>query len=127
MKTTSQNMAFAAVSSALCVVAMYISAVLPSGRLALICVASFGVVFVRMRCGNSWALCTYAVSTVLAALLLPQKAPAVLFGLFLGYYPLIKMSTERISGRILRWFVRLAVFNSAFALMFFYCRGYCPA
>ena len=118
MKTTPKNMAFAAISTALSVVVLLLSGIMPSGKMALICIASFGVIFVRIYCGNSWAVCGYVITTLLALLLVPQKGSALLYGLFFGYYPLIKLSTERISRKTLRWILRFAVFNAAFMIAY---------
>ena len=102
-----------ALSAASGVAVLYISSVLPWGRLALICASALGVVFVRMSCSCSWALGCYAVTALLSLLLLPSKAPAILYAAFFGYYPVVKLSAERLGKKTLRWIAKLAVFNAA--------------
>ena len=118
MKASSSIMARAGVSTALAVILLYLASIVPSGRLALMCAASIGVIFLRMRCGMKTALLCYVASAVLSLVLLPEKGVSLVYILFLGYYPLIKLSTERLGNRIARWLIRLAVFNIAFAVMF---------
>lgn len=117
MKTKSWYMARASMASALAVVLLYAASIVPSGQIALICLASVSVIFVRMRCGTLWAVGVYIASAVLSLLLLPDKGIALAYALFLGYYPLFKIKTERTSGRFKRWFMRLFVFNAIVILL----------
>ena len=106
-----------ALSAAAGFVVLYLSCVLPWGRLGLLCAATLGVVFVRMSCSCGWALGCYTVTALLGLLLLPMKAPALAYALFLGYYPLIRIRSERIAGKAPRLLLKLAVFNAAAALI----------
>ena len=106
-----------ALSAAAGLVVLYLSCVLPWGRLGLLCVASLGVIFVRMSCSCGWALGCYVVTALLGLLLLPLKAPALAYALFLGYYPLIRLRAERIAGKVPRLLLKLAVFNAAAAVI----------
>jgi len=124
MKTRSQYMAHSAVATALAVILLYLASVVPSGRLAVVCASSICVVFVRMRCGKMWSLLCFGASALLALLLLPEKGVALLYSVFLGYYPLIKLDTERMSNRMLRWTVRIGVFNMAFLVLSLLARAF---
>ena len=115
-------MARSGVGTALAVVLLFAAAFVPSGRLALICAASACVVFVRMRCGRNWAVGCYAASAALALVLLPEKGVPVLYALFLGYYPIVKLETERITKKAVRWLVRAGIFNFAFFILYFLFR-----
>ena len=106
-----------ALSAAAGFVVLYLSCVLPWGRLGLLCAATLGIVFVRMSCSGGWALGCYTVTALLGLLLLPMKAPALAYALFLGYYPLIRIRSERIAGKAPRLLLKLAVFNAAAALI----------
>lgn len=111
MKGYTQNVARTGMAAALAVVILYISALLPSGQLAGVCVASVCVAFAGMRCGWLWGGGCFAASAVLALLLVPQKGMAILYAVFLGFYPLIKLATERLPAAAIRWAVRLVIFN----------------
>ena len=107
-----------ALSAAAGFAVLYIASVLPWGRLALICASALGVFFVRMSCSCSWALGCYGATALLSLLLLPSKAAAILYTAFFGYYPVVKMSAERLGKKALRWIAKLAVFNAALLVLY---------
>lgn len=92
---------------------LYIASLVPSGRLALLCAASIGVVFVQMSCGARWAVCTYLAASGLALLLCPLKGMVWAYALFFGWYPPVKMFFERKNAAWMRWGGKLACFNLA--------------
>lgn len=102
-----------ALAAAAGVVLLYLGSVLPSAHLAILCVSALGAVFIRVSCSARWALCCYAVTSAAALLLLPEKELAVLYTFFFGYYPIIKLWAERLRKPVLRWGVKLGVFNAA--------------
>lgn len=112
-----------ALSAAVGVAVLYLCCVFPWGRLALLCVASLGVIFVRMSCPPYWAIGCYSVTALLGLLLLPEKAPALAYAVLFGYYPLVRLLTERLASPWARMGVRLAVFNAAALLTYFAFRA----
>ncbi|MBQ7737161.1 MAG: hypothetical protein IJT62_04935 [Oscillospiraceae bacterium] len=108
-----------ALCAAVCAVLLYLGALLPTMKLALLCVASVAVAFIRMNCGWKWALLCYASASVVSLVLLPQKALAILFAVFFGHYPVWMLSTERISSRIGRYALRLGVFLVLMCALYF--------
>ena len=118
MSSSVKYLTRAAVSAAAGFVILYLCSVIPWGRLALLCAATIGVIFVRMSCSCAWALGCYAVTAALGLLLLPVKAPSLLYGAFLGYYPLIRIRIERIGSRALRVLLKLSAFNVAALLIY---------
>ena len=64
------------------------------------------------------AVMVYVVSALLGFLILPDKAPLAFYGLFFGYYPIVKSVAEKIRNRVLSWCVKLVVFNAALTVMF---------
>ncbi len=119
MRERTRALAGAAVGAALSFGVLYLASVLPAARLACICAASLGVVFVRLRSGWKWALGCYGVTAALALLLLPGKGTAAAYGLLTGYYPVFKLFVERWRSRPLRWLAKLVLFNAVFALLYF--------
>lgn len=119
MKGRAKAMAYSALAAALGTVLLLIASVLPSGRMVMVCVASLGVVFVECLFGWKWALGAYAVTALLSLLLLPTKAIPILYAAFFGYYPLILMLTERLGNKLLRYGIRLALFNLAMLLLYY--------
>ena len=112
-----------AAAAALAAVLVYLSGVLPSGRLALSAVAGISALLILLECGGKWALGVYIVSAALSLLLTPSKAYALLYAAFLGYYPALKCVIERIKSRLFQWVVKLAVLNAVLSVLFFFLRA----
>ena len=85
------------------------------------------VIFLRLRFDWRWALGCFAVTGLLGLLLLPTKVPAILYGVFFGYYPLVKLSAERIESPVWRWVLKLACFNAAMIAVYVPFRTALPA
>ena len=118
MASSVKGLTRAALGAAAGTVVLYLSGLLPWGRLALLCASSIGVIAVRMSCSFSWALGCYAATAVMGLLLLPVKAPVILYALFVGYYPLVRLRTARISDKMIRLGIKLAVFNAAAVVIY---------
>ena len=117
-----RNLARSALATALGVAVLLIDSVIPWGKLAGVCLSSVFVVLVRMSCGLRWALCCYGATAALGLLLLPAKSTALLYAVFLGYYPLIKLALERLRQPALRWGLKLAVCSVVVAVALFLLR-----
>lgn len=118
MSETVRSLTRSALSAAAGTVILALASVLPWGRLVLLFAAAVGVIFVRVSCSCAWALGCYAVTSLLGLILLPTKSSAILYAGFFGYYPLVKLSAERLGNKALRWGAKIIVFNAA--LMAFY-------
>ncbi len=112
-----------ALSASVGVVLLYLGSVVPGGKLAFLFLSTLGVVFIRLCCPWQWSLGCYAVTAACAAFLLPTKALAVFYAVFFGYYPLLKMLTERISSLGVRLLLRLGLFNAVFFGLWFLARA----
>ncbi len=123
MNGRAKNLALASLGTALGVVLLYLGSVLPTGRLVFLCVTSLGTVFVFLNGGVRWGLGSYAATSLLSLLLLPQKGMALLFTALAGYYPMVKLWLERKPSPWLRWGGKLLLFNAVFALLFFLASG----
>ncbi|MBR6207566.1 MAG: hypothetical protein IKQ69_01075 [Oscillospiraceae bacterium] len=124
MKTPSKALAYTGLAAALGTVLLLIAGVSPGGKMVMVCLASLGVAFIECLFGWKWALGTFAVTSILALLLLPAKAVAVYYTAFFGYYPLYALLTERIGNRIVRCILRLALFNLVMLLLYFAARSF---
>ena len=89
MKDKVRPLAYGSLSAAAGVLLLFLASVLPNGRLAVLCIATLCVAFIRMLSGWKWALGCYAVTAALSLLLLPSKAMPILYAAFFGYYPRI--------------------------------------
>lgn len=114
-KKLTQSALIAALSSAL----LILSAVLPTGRLAVVAIAGLCMTVAVINCGAFYAAGAFAVSGVIGLLLSPVKGCAVAYLLFLGWYPIVKSPIEHIKSRTAEMMVKLLVFNAALAASYF--------
>ena len=118
MSDSVRSLTRSALSAAAGVVVLYLGSVLPTARLAVLCLATLGVVFIATSCKSGWAWGCYAVTSTAALLLLPEKMLAVIYAAFFGYYPILKLRLERFGNIGVRWLLKLAAFNAALGVLY---------
>ena len=96
---------------------LYLSGVFQTLQLCFVAAASLFVVVQVIETGLVGGLFVYIGSCVLGLFIVPDKTSIVLFGLFFGYYPLVKSLAERLNNVIIRWLVKLVVTNAALAVI----------
>jgi hypothetical protein len=119
MDKKTRTITLAAVLTALSVVFLYLANLIPTIRLGFAAAASLFAVAAVIETGLVSAVFVFVGSSVLGALLLPDKTPIILYVLFFGYYPIIKSLAERIRRVILNWILKVAVFEAAFSASWF--------
>lgn len=119
MTTRVKALTRSAILAALATVLVCISATFPSGRLALIAIAGLTGALAVIHCGGWWACGVFIASALLSQLLASDKGNAVLYTVFLGYYPALKSLIERLHSLTLCWITKLCIFNAVFALLWF--------
>ncbi len=102
-----------AMATALSVVLLYLSSVFPTLRLGMAAIAGLLPSVVVMAGGIGAGFASYAATTILAFLIVPNKGSVLVYGLLLGYYPMVKSLAERTGRRWLEWLIKLGVFNLA--------------
>lgn len=118
MNIKTKNLTLCAMMAALSVVFMFIGTVFPSGRMGFMAIAALFTVAVVIQSGYVPAVMVYVVSSILGFLILPDKAPIAFYGLFFGYYPIVKSVAEKLKASVLSWGLKLIVFNAALTVMF---------
>ena len=111
----SRKISFASILTALTVVCLYGSVILPTGKIALLAITSLCVLVTQAECGTRYSLIQYFASAIIGALLVPFKLQIILFIALVGYYPIVKIYIERIDKLWLEWIVKLFFFTSSLA------------
>lgn len=122
MKNTYKT-ALGGVITALAVVCMLLTAVIPVATYSCPIIAGALLVAVVIDLGAGWAFGVYAAVSLLSLLVVPDKEAVVCFVFLFGYYPILKQYIEKKKKRILQWVMKLLVFNIA-AVMVFYITVY---
>ncbi len=115
--------ALTAVLAALSLVFLYVSCMVPTGRMGVVAVAGLLPAAAVVSAGPAAGALCYAGTGLLALILLPDKGNALLYLLFFGVYPLVKYAVERLRRLPLELVLKLAFFNAAFSLFWFALRA----
>ena len=115
-KEKTKRLTTCAMLSALGVVLLWLGALIEVVDISMAVIASLLCVFAVIEYGSGAAFMVFGVTAVLSVILLPSKAPAAMYLLFFGYYPIIKEKLEKLP-RITSWIVKEAIFNVALAAM----------
>ena len=122
MRRDTRKITLSALFSALCVVALYIASIWPTGVFGLVAFASLFIAAAVVEMGVASGVYVFVVSSALSMLILPNRAAAILFVLFFGYYPIVKSIIERVAHAALQWMIKLAVFNASLTVIWFLFR-----
>lgn len=117
-KTESQKIALCGVLGALSVVLLLVGAALQIGTYAAPMLAAFLLIPVLDEYGPKYALLLYTTVSVLSVLLVPELELAFFYVFVIGYYPVLRQQLARIKSTMLRWIIKLAVFNGATVLVY---------
>lgn len=109
MKKT-RDLTACSVLCALSMAFMLVGSLIDVLDLSAVMLASVISLFIYVEFGGKYAWTAYAVTGILALLLLPSKAVALEYVLFGGFYPICRTYFLRF-GRVLSLLLRLAVFN----------------
>ena len=106
-----KKLAIAGILTALCTVFLFVGSLFQTLDLSTAAIGSIIVMIAFIELGKGWAFGIYAASSLLSMLLLPNKTAAVVFTLFLGFYPIVKVPLNKIKPILLSYAARIAVFN----------------
>ncbi len=113
MKGRTRYITVTAMLTALTVVLLYISSIIPTGRIGMVAIAGLISAAAVIECGLSAGAACFVSSSLLSMVLLPQKSTAILYLLFFGYYPVLKSLFERLKKRTVEWTFKIVLFNAA--------------
>lgn len=112
-KNETRTLVIAAAIAALGVVTLTLGAVVQVLDLSVAVIASLFVVFAVIELGGKYPYLVYAVTALLAMLLLPVKSAPLIYLCFTGYYPIIKSKLEKRCVRApLCWLLKILIFNA---------------
>lgn len=116
MKRT-RALTVSAALSALGVISLTLGSLVEVLDLSMAVIASLFVVFAVIELGREYPYLVYAVTALLAILLVPTKTAPLVYLCFAGYYPILKAKLEAKLPRVLCWICKLLLFNAALSVM----------
>ncbi|WP_028517274.1 hypothetical protein [Ruminococcus flavefaciens] len=111
MRDISYRVALGGIVSALCLVTMFLAGVLPALYLLLPGIAGILLMIIAVEVSTGWAFLTYLAVSLLSVFVTFDKEAALIFIMFFGHYPILRFYIEKISLRLIRFIIKLAVFN----------------
>ncbi len=112
MKSKTKNTAICGLMTALSVVLMMLTTLIPVFMYVIPIVTGLLVLFTADVSNKKWGAGVYFSTAFLSILLITDKEAALTYALFFGYYPLIKDLIEKLP-RLISWLLKLFVFNLA--------------
>lgn len=120
LKTTFK-VTISGVLSALSLVFMMLTSLVPLGTFAFPCMAGIVLMVIVVEAGHKWAWGAFICVSLLSLFLAGDKEAVVYYIMFFGYYPIIKGAIEgKIKTRAVQFVLKYAVFNAAVIGAFFY-------
>ena len=108
--------------SALGILFVYISGVIPSGRLAMVAAAGLFSCAAVIHCGLGHGFLVFTATAIASFLIAPDKGNVLLYAVFFGYYPVLKSPIEHIKNIWLCWAAKLVLINVVIALLWHMAR-----
>ena len=116
-RTRIRKIALGGVLAALSTAILWLGSMLPGYAIPTAAVAGLVSAVAVIQSGIGTGAAVYAVTALLSLLLLPQKIPALWYLVIFGYYGVVKSILERLTGRILEWVLKAAVYTGAFLIL----------
>ncbi|MHB1391910.1 MAG: hypothetical protein ACYCYE_02350 [Clostridia bacterium] len=107
----SRKIAFNGIFTGVTVVLLYMSAIMPTGKLTLYFLASLPVAFAIIEFGTGAGISVYFATCILSTLVAGNIYGIVPFALFFGHYPIFKYLIEKGRKAVAEVLLKLAVFN----------------
>ena len=111
-KRISYKVAYCGIICALSLMIMMIS-IIPGFNYAIPAVSGIFIWSICFFISHKWALLSFAASALLSLMLIPEIEARTVYIAFFGYYPILRDKLAVIKPRVLRFPVKLAVFNAS--------------
>ena len=119
MRDISYRVALGGIVSALCLVVMFLAGVMPAFYLILPMIAGVLLMIIALEVNKGWALLTYVSVSLLSLFITFDKEAALIFIMFFGHYPILRMLIQKIKPSFIRRIVKFIIFNVC-VLAYFY-------
>lgn len=112
-----KKIVFCGLMAALATVVMLV-AYFPYLTYAVPAMASLCIMVCLIELGTKWAFMAYLAS-VLPVFLITENEAKLLYIVFFGFYPVVKVIIEKIKIRALEWILKFLLFNSIIVVTYF--------
>jgi hypothetical protein len=116
----SQRVTLSAMTISLTLICVYLSSIVPAGRLGFLFLSSIFVAMLMVERETALSVMAFIGTALLGLLIVNDKLMILPYVFLFGHFGIAKEYLERIQDRILCWAVKLLYFNAALALMYFF-------
>jgi riboflavin transporter FmnP len=114
----SRKMAFTGIFTSIAVVFLYLSTIMPTGKLTLYFLASLPVAITIVELGAGAGITVYFAASLLNILITGNITGVVPFVFFFGHYPVFKYFIEKGRKAAVELLLKLTVFNMSILLWY---------
>lgn len=119
-KNSNFRIALCSIISALSVVLLLLTSVIPFGTFAVPCMAGLCIIAIVIEYGGKWAFGVFSVVSLLSVFLAGDKEAVMFFITIFGHYPIVKSLVEsKIKSRAIQYVIKLIAFNIGAIVAFF--------
>ena len=111
MDRISYRVALGGIVSAFCLMGMFLTGVFPVLYLVLPMISGVLLLIIVEEVSTPWAWVTYVTVSLLSLFVTYDKEAALIFIMFFGCYPMIRLALNRLPSKILRIGLKLLFFN----------------
>lgn len=120
MKNNTFNVALCGVISAVSVVVMMITVIIPVATYTTPALAGIILIVLVIEINCKWAFASYIAVSIISLLIVPDKEAVSLYILFFGYYPMFKQFVEsHIKTKIIQLSIKILIFSVAAVTTYF--------
>lgn len=101
------------------IVVMMCTGIFPFLTYGLPAISGFLLCIIVIEINVKWALLSYLSIAILGLFLVPDKESALLFLMFLGYYPVVKSIIESKLKKVMQYIVKCVLFNISMVISYF--------
>ncbi len=117
--TVSKKNAICGLCAALSVTVLLLLNVLTMVSYCIVMTACIPLLFCYVECGKGRAVAVYIVTAVLAHMFVPNLADILLYTVTFGIITLLKIPTDKIKSKILRFIAKTGIYISCDAVYYF--------
>ncbi len=118
MKSLSFKVSLGGIITALSIVFMFMTGLLPLFVYVIPALCGAMLLIIAIEISSTWSYLTYAAISVLSLLLVPDKEAALLYVFLMGFYPTLKLRLDKIKPIALSYTVKLLIYNLLIVLYY---------
>ncbi len=113
-----KKISFSGIALALSLICLYAAAYLPTGRIVMLALASIFVAVSCEQCGARYGILVFVGTVILSLLFIHKRLFVVIYILFAGLYPLVKLFIEKLRKLWAEWILKILYFNAMLAVFY---------